>query len=105
MQEHGFSKSKMKDIKKIEIDGEKINLAKSKVFGWGVVYPIFDEDKTLNWFNLLTGGSWIRLLITIFFIIIIFGFAYEYTSQAKLLAQFLEHNITVSQARIINLTI
>ena len=39
------------DIKKIEIDNETIYLKKSKLFGWGVVYPVKNEDGTTNYFN------------------------------------------------------
>lgn len=73
----------MENIKSIEIEGEKIYLKKSKIFGWGVVYPNRNEDGTWNYFNLFTGGSWIRLFILIVTMLIIIGAFYEYSSNLK----------------------
>lgn len=60
-----------KGIKEVNIDEERIFLKKS-FLGWGVVYPIKVDGK-INWKNLLTGGSWIKLIINIIFILIILG--------------------------------
>lgn len=59
----------MKGIKEVEIDGEKIYLKKS-IFGWGIIHPIKENGK-INWKNLIAGGSWIKLGITAFFIILL----------------------------------
>ena len=84
-------------IEKININGDMINLAKSKIFGWNVVYPTKNEDGTINWFNLITGGSWIRLFIIIMIVILIICLASEYMSnlaQCKLAFNYYNaHNI------------
>ena len=95
----------MKDINEIEINSEKIYLKKSKIFGWTVVYPTKNPDGSINWFNLITGGSWLRLVALIVIIIIILGFFYEYSTQARLLASLLEKNITFSQAQYLNISL
>lgn len=41
------------------------------------VYPILNKDGTINWFNLLTGGSWLRLLGVVVIVIIIIGAIFE----------------------------
>ena len=79
----------MEKIKPIEIEGEKIYLRKSNIFGWGVVHPNKNDDGTINYFNLLTGGSWIKLFILIAAIVIILGIFYEYSSNLKYCADIL----------------
>ena len=65
-------------IEKINLNNESIYLAKSKFFGWGVVYPNKNDDGSINWFNLLTGGSLLRLFIVIIIVLLVIGLAYEY---------------------------
>ena len=60
-------------------------LRNSQIFGWGVVYPIKNEDGSINWFNLLTGGSWIRLLMLVVFIAILLFAIAEYAGNAEAL--------------------
>ena len=43
---------------------EKVYMKKD-FFGWRVVHPIKNEDGSLNWFNMLTGGSWGNLALLI----------------------------------------
>jgi hypothetical protein len=47
--------------KSINIDGEGHYLKKDK-FGWRVVHPIFNEDKSWNYKNLFIGGSYWNIL-------------------------------------------
>jgi hypothetical protein len=77
----------MPKINKIEIDGEKIYIAKSNLFGWGIVHPNKNDDGSINWFNTLTGGSYIKLISSIIIILIISGFLYEYSSNLKYCAE------------------
>lgn len=58
------------NIKSVEIEGEKIYLKKSGIFGYGVVYPWKNEDGSVNWYNLLTGGT-PNLIKTIFIVFIL----------------------------------
>lgn len=47
---------------------------KKDMFGWRVVHPIKNEDGSLNWFNIFTGGSWGNLILIIFIVgVICFG--------------------------------
>jgi hypothetical protein len=74
----------MKEIKEVIIDNEKVKLTNSKWFGWKVVYPYRNEDKSFNWKNLIAGGSWIKLGITIFLVLIILGSISEYSTAVKI---------------------
>ncbi len=74
----------MKNVKKIEIDGDEIYLKKNPL-GWKVVYPIFDEDGKFNLFNLFTGGSWLNLIIVGVVVAIILGLLFEYVSNMNTL--------------------
>jgi hypothetical protein len=53
------------------------------------VYPIIDEDGTINWFNFLTGGSWKSLLVVIFILLVSLGFIYEYHSNLQTCAKYM----------------
>ena len=70
--------------KQIEIDGEKIWLNKSKLFGWTVIHPDYNEDGSINWKNMITGGSWTRLVIMLVIVGVVLGFLYEYSTLATL---------------------
>jgi len=56
-------------IKEIEIDGRIISFKKG-IFGWNVVHPIKDKEGKIIWKNLIAGGSWIKLILIIGFVII-----------------------------------
>lgn len=61
-----------------EIDG-KLVYYKSRQ-----VYPIFNRDGSMNWFNFLTGGKWSKLIWIIILTVIILGFIFEYHSNMQL---------------------
>lgn len=65
-------------IKEVVIDGEEVCLRKNAVLGWGVVHPYKNKDGTWNIKNLITGGSWIKLFITIFIVLMLLGAIFEY---------------------------
>ena len=50
---------------------------KKDMFGWRIVQPMKNEDGTLNWFNILTGGmrNFVFTMVMLFFIL---GFFYVY---------------------------
>ena len=73
----------MKNINKITINNEEIYLKKSGVFGWGIVYP-YRIDGKINWKNLISGGSWIKLIIILFAVLIILGGISEYSTAVKM---------------------
>lgn len=47
-------------MEKIEINNESIYLKKGKT--WKVVYPYKNEDGSINWKNLISGGNWFNLV-------------------------------------------
>lgn len=59
----------MNKIKTIELDGDKISLKKSKS-GWRIIYPIKNEDGTVNWKNVFKFDMPV-LLLTIAIILLI----------------------------------
>ncbi len=77
----------MKDIiesKDISHD-EEVYLKKSNAFGWGVVHPIKNEDGSINWCNLIAGGSWWKLLVVGIIIAIIIGCVYFYSRDMNMM--------------------
>lgn len=62
---------------------EKVYLKKSRMFGWKVVHPIKNEDGTINWFNLLTGGSWWNWIFIAIIVVVLLGVLYEYNNNIQ----------------------
>lgn len=56
------------DIRKIEIEGEKV-FVKKDFLGWRVVHPIKNEDGTINWPNLIFGGKRNGFVLLIYLIL------------------------------------
>ena len=72
----------MKEIKEVNINEDRVYLTKSNWFGYKVVHP-YKIDGKINWKNLISGGSWIKLGITLFIILVILGCIYEYSTAVK----------------------
>jgi len=72
------------EVREIPLD-EKVYLRKRKSFGWSVVHPIRNEDGTINWLNLLVGGSWWNLFIVGIIVIIVLGCVYQYSKDINIL--------------------
>lgn len=82
--------------KKIEIDGQIVHLKHSKKLNtWRVIYPIKNEDGTLNWFNILTGGSWFNLIVTGIIVLVLVLFFFEYSSNIQTLLDCFENPATL----------
>ena len=64
--------------------GEKIDIKKSGWFGWGIIHSWRNEDGSFNWFNFLTGGSWIKLIIVIIIVASILLAISEYYSNLRI---------------------
>lgn len=62
---------------------ENIKLKKSKLFGWGVVYPWRNDDGTFNWKHFLVGGSWLNFIGMVLFIAILILLAVEYNQNLQ----------------------
>jgi len=82
------------EIKEIEIDSEKIYLKKNKLLGWSIVHPIKENGK-INWKNLISGGSWLKLVIVIIFVLIILGCINEYRTAINLANECLNKTIEI----------
>lgn len=65
------------EIKELKIEGERVFVKKSKVFGWGFVNPSKIDGKT-NWKNLLIGGSWVKFGALMFILLVLWGASQEY---------------------------
>lgn len=77
------------------------------------VYPVLDQDGFIIWFNLFTGGSWFKLLTTLFIIAVMLGFIVEYHNNfstcAKVFSDLneqeaLKYNLNFSALHIPNAT-
>ena len=81
-------------IEEVIVNEEKVYLKKDRL-GWHEVHPIKKDItqpikigkkinwENINWKNLISGGSWIKLGIVIFIVIIILGCVYEYSTAVK----------------------
>ena len=77
-------------MESISINGEKINLKHSKIFGWGVVNPIKDENGNVNIVNLLFGGK-NNLITLIVMLIIVTSFMVQSAMTFESCKKFIEH--------------
>ena len=83
----------MKKIEEVEVNGERVYLRKS-LLGWGVVHPyqkIYNNGK-INWKNLISGGSWLKLGITILMVVIILLCLYDWANAIRVANQCLANN-------------
>jgi len=73
----------MKEIYRVYPDEEEEVFLKKGVFGWGVVHPIKDKDGKINWKNFLIGGSYVRLIVIVIFVLLALGTIVEYTDNIR----------------------
>lgn len=83
-------------IKKIQVDGENVYLKKSNWFGWGIIYPWKNEAGSINWFNLLTGGTWAKLILVILIVFLILVAISEYTKNISTLINCFDNPLTLN---------
>jgi hypothetical protein len=91
----------LKNIKKVSVDSETINLKKSILGNWKVVYPIKNEDGNWNFKHLITGNSWWNIIILVILIGIIYGCINEYSTAVNLANECLNKTIEVIPKLII----
>lgn len=83
-------------IKKTQVDGENVYLKKSKFFGWSIIYPVRNEDGSINWFNLLTGGAWAKLILVILIVALILVAVAEYSKNITTLISCFDNPLTLN---------
>lgn len=72
-----------------EIEKIREGLYVKKSFdGYRVVYPSKNEDGTLNWFNIITGGNYWKLIKTLLILLLIFAITWSYWHDVKSYREF-----------------
>ena len=88
----------MKNIKEVMIDDEVVYLRKD-ILGLHVTHPIKNKDGTINWKNLICGGSWLNLILIIIFVLIMIFAIVEYVNSlrycSELIAEKLSQKINI----------
>lgn len=77
----------MSDIEKIR-DGLYV---KKSFDGYRVVYPTKNDDGTINWFNVLTGGTWWKLVKLLFVFLIIAAMIWSYARDTSTCRELISH--------------
>ena len=83
-------------IHKIQIDNKDVFISQ-RDDSFKVVKPMRNEDGSVNWFNLLTGGSWWNIIIVAIVVVLILGLLYEYSLNVNLLLECLRTNSIACQ--------
>ena len=86
-------------MERFYLDGELICFNKSKIFGWSVIHPWKNDDGSINWFNIITGGSWANLFLWAFITAIIVGVIFEYTSNLNTLIGCFDNIVTLENCK------
>ena len=74
------------EIHKLRIGTKDVFVSQRKD-NFKVVYPLKNEDGSWNWFNILTGGSWINLILVAMVVVIVLGLLNEYSTNIKILQE------------------
>lgn len=77
-----------KNIKEVDISGDKVNLKKG-YFGYRVVHPIQNSDGTINKKNLIYGGLG-NLIFTLVVIFLLFYLIFAYLQDIKIYQEIIE---------------
>jgi hypothetical protein len=93
----------MDELKEVHIDGEVVYLRKD-VLGWHTVFPNKNKDGTRNWKNLIAGGSWIKLILIIGFVLICIGAIFEVSHIVKIANECLNPKLNISNINLNNIT-
>jgi len=75
---------KKEGIQRVMIDGQEVAL-KHDFLGWRIIRPFRNMDGSINWKNVISGGSWIKLAVVTIVVGILLGAMFEYYSQLLLL--------------------
>jgi hypothetical protein len=80
---------KESDIKRVTVGDVEVSL-KHDFMGWRVVHPLRNPDGSLNWKNIISGGSWFKLIFVAILVAILLGAMFEYYSKNLLLTKCLQ---------------
>ena len=82
-------------IKAEELPYEDKVFLKKGYKGWEIVHPIKNEDGSINWKNLLCGGSWWNWIIVGVIVAVTLGVLYEYSSNLEFCKQLIENQVSL----------
>ena len=90
-------------------NGKTLDVRKG-ILGYSVVYPYKNIDGSWNWFNVFTGGSYRKLALSIFLVIIILLFLFNYSEALRIAnecisRESIRENFTNSILNLSNITI
>jgi len=85
----------MEKTKEVFIDGEVIYL-KNDFLGWHVTHPVKIDGK-IDFKNLIAGGSWLKLILVIAFVVIMIMAIVEYTNSLRFCSELIANQINSSQ--------
>ena len=92
-----FIRMKMfEKLNRVCLNGDLVYLRKARS-GWRVVHPIKNEDGSINWFNLLTGGSWWNVLFVCVVVFLICFAIWEYTHNIEILMSCFDNPIALRE--------
>ena len=83
-------------LDKVFLKGDIVYLRKARS-GWRVIHPIKNEDGSINWFNLLTGGSWWNVLFVGVVVFLICFAIWEYTHNIEILMSCFDNSIALRE--------
>ncbi len=86
-------------MEKVNVNGESVYLKKSNIFGWAVIHPWKNDDGSINWLNLITGGSWANFFLWAFITAIIIGVIFEYTSNINTLISCFDNFVNLENCK------
>jgi len=64
-----------------------VKVIKDKLFRYRLIFPIKKEDGKVNWFNLLTGGSWGNLIVVILIVMLCVSLVLAYRHDVATLTE------------------
>ena len=75
----------------MEYNDDGSYLKKDELFGYRVIYPYKNPDGTIHWFNLLTGGSWAKFVVTLLIVALIIFSVWAYKTDVSTCYEVIEN--------------
>ena len=80
-------------VEKILLGSDTIHLKKD-IGGWRIIYPLKNDDGTLNMKNLLIGGNYINFAKTIFVLLCLLLLTWSYAHDMKQCSEIANYAVT-----------